>query len=115
MNGERRVQLCVVPTYYPCGEQSTCCGPIGLSEGEIAASRAALTEAVGSPVEIVDLRDEERMAGFPAVGNLVRRYGLKGIPTIAVDDEVVAMGSPTPADAATEIREWLNARASREV
>lgn len=109
MSGEHTVHLFVLPLHNPCGEKSTCCGPVGQTEEEIAAYRDALAEVTGTAVEVVDTRDEEAMAGFPTARNLVRAFGLKAIPTVALDADVVAMGPPTPADAAAEVTERLKA------
>jgi hypothetical protein len=76
---------------FPCGPQSSCCGPIGQSEQEVEALKSAIQE-LGVDVEVYDMKKMANLQNHPQVFKLFRTFGPGAIPIITVAEEVACMG-----------------------
>ena len=99
---EVHVGLFVLPQEFPCGERSTCCGPVGQTPEEIAALQDAL-EALGMRVELHNAKDTQHSA----VTRLLRSIGLQATPICTVGEEVVSASSICVEDVVNAVREKL--------
>lgn len=106
----KTVRIFMMPQQFPCGPQASCCGPIGQTEDYINALRDAIEKSTGFPVEIKDVTKGVEMKNHLPVLRLVRSFGPTALPIIAIDDEVVAMGSPTRDQAVEAIKMKINAQ-----
>ncbi|MFQ5866580.1 MAG: hypothetical protein ACE5IT_01125 [bacterium] len=91
MLGQKTVKIFTMEQQFPCGPQSSCCGPIGQSEEEIMSLKNAI-EKIGIDVEICDIRKMKNLQENPQVFKLFRTFGPQAIPVITVGDEVACMG-----------------------
>jgi len=91
MSEQKTVKIFTMEQQFPCGPQSSCCGPIGQSEEEIMSLRNAI-EKLGIDVEICDIRKMKNLQENPQVFKLFRTFGPQAIPVITVGDEVACMG-----------------------
>ena len=91
MSDQKTVKIFTMEQQFPCGPQSSCCGPIGQSEEEIMSLRNAI-EKLGIDVEICDIRKMKNLQENPQVFKLFRTFGPQAIPVITVGDEVACMG-----------------------
>jgi hypothetical protein len=100
------VGLFVLPQEFPCGEGSTCCGPVGQTPEEIAALQAAL-EAAGVQVELHNATDGDVVRKHPAVARILGGVGPSATPICTVGEEVVSASSICVEDVVTAVREKL--------
>ncbi len=91
MADQKTVKIFTMEQQFPCGPQSSCCGPIGQSEEEIMSLKNAI-EKLGIDVEICDIQKMKNLQENPQVFKLFRTFGSQAIPVITVGDEVACMG-----------------------
>lgn len=106
----RTVRIFITPQNFPCGEQSSCCGPVGQTDEEIEALKSAVEKELDCQFEVVDVTNGEILNKHREASQLVRTFGLMALPVITLDDEVVSMGSPEPQQAVSAIRSKMNER-----
>jgi len=103
MSDEKTVKIFTMEQQFPCGPQSSCCGPIGQSEEEIVSLKNAI-EKIGIDVEICDIRKMKNLQENPQVVKLFRTFGPQAIPVITVGDEVACMGQSETNEIISAIR-----------
>lgn len=91
MAEQKTVKIFTMEQQFPCGPQSSCCGPIGQSEEEITSLKNGI-EKLGIDVEICDIRKMKNLQENPQVFKLFRTFGPQAIPVITVGDEVACIG-----------------------
>lgn len=92
MNNNNKVaKIFTMEQQFPCGPQSSCCGPVGQSEQEVAALKNAI-EKLGVEVEVYDVQKIKNLQEYPQVLKLLRTFGTQAIPVITLDDEIVCVG-----------------------
>ena len=91
MADQKTVKIFTMEQQFPCGPQSSCCGPIGQSEEEIMSLKNAI-EKLGIDVEICDIQKMKNLQENPQVFKLFRTFGSQAIPVITVGDEVACIG-----------------------
>ena len=91
MSDEKTVKIFTMEQQFPCGPQSSCCGPIGQSEEEITSLKNAI-EKLGIDVQICDIQKMKNLQENPQVFKLFRTFGSQAIPVITVGDEVACIG-----------------------
>jgi hypothetical protein len=91
MSEQKTVKIFTMEQKFPCGPQSSCCGPIGQSEEEIISLKNGI-EKIGIDVEIYDIRKMKTLQENPQVFKLFRTFGPQAIPVITVGDEVACIG-----------------------
>jgi len=94
----RRIRVYSMPQEMPCGPASSCCGPIGPTEEEIAQLRSALEQILpGIQVEVINIRQEKlRVQRDVAVLKVLQMIGPMALPVVAVNGEVVSIGPTEP-------------------
>ena len=105
MSDKKKVKIFTVEQQFPCGPKSSCCGPVGQSEQEVAALKSAIEE-LGLEVEVYDLQKMKNLQDNPQIFKLFRTFGTGAIPVITVGDEVASMGQ-------SEINEIISALKSK--
>lgn len=112
MNNNKNVRIFMMPQQFPCGPQSSCCGPIGQTEEEIQTLRRTIEKETGCLVEVLNVTNRSDMSKHPQIVQqivrLLNAFGAMALPIIALDGEVVSMGNSTPEQAALAIREKMN-------
>ena len=103
---KRIVRIFTMPQEFPCGEGSTCCGPTGQTEEEIAALKAAL-EGLGVEVEVHNVKNVEVLNEHPNVFKLLRTFGMGAVPILAIGDEIVGMSVVSVEEAVKAVQEKL--------
>lgn len=88
---------------FPCGLESSCCGPIGQSEQEVMSLKNAI-EKIGLEVKIYDVQKIKNLQENPQVYKLFRTFGPQAIPVITVDNEVACMGRSDISDTISAIK-----------
>jgi len=104
----KALRIFMMPQQFPCGPQSSCCGPIGQSEEEVQNLKAAMERELGYQVEVVNVLNGTQMKHHLPIVRLFRSFGPAALPIIALDEEVVSMGIPTPEEAILAVREKIN-------
>ena len=104
-NGES-VGLFVLLQEFPCGEESTCCGPVGQTAEEIAALQGAL-ESLDLRVEVYNAKDNEVVRQHPAVSRILHSVGPQATPICTVGEEVVSAGSKCIESVVHAVKEKL--------
>ena len=84
-------KIFTIEQQFPCGPQSSCCGPIGQNKEEVTALKNAI----------------EKLEKHPQVLKLFRTFGIKAIPVIILDDEIVCMGRSDVTEIVTFIKNKL--------
>ena len=98
----------MMPQQFPCGPQSSCCGPIGQTEEEIQSLKSTIEKETGCQVEVLNVTNGNDMSDYLQITQLVQAFGATALPIIALDGEVVSLGNPTPEQAVSAIREKMN-------
>jgi hypothetical protein len=104
------VRLFTVPQQFPCGPQSSCCGPIGQSEEEIRELTNTIEKEIGCPVEIVNVTEYDKAINHPGVVRLLQSFGPAALPIITIDEEVISMGNATTDEAVSAIKDAMAQR-----
>jgi len=78
---------------FPCGSQSSCCGPVGQTEEEISELKNAI-DGLDLKVEVFDIpgMDDKIKQKYPKVIEVLEKFGLGAIPVITVNDELTCIG-----------------------
>lgn len=101
------LRLYYVPQSFPCGPQSSCCGPVGQSEEELQEYVAQLkTHVPGVEVQTIKVTEKLDVRRDHAVLKLLNTFGGMACPIFALDGEVLSIGPPAMA----ELIEMLKAR-----
>ncbi|MCM8823373.1 MAG: hypothetical protein NC822_01710 [Candidatus Omnitrophica bacterium] len=100
------VMIFTLPLRFPCGPNASCCGPIGQSEEDIKRLSDAIKN-LGVEVEIYDIMEDGFSRRFPAVANLLGSFGPGIVPVLAIGDEIISIGTPTPEEAVQVVKEKL--------
>jgi len=105
-NNNKVVKIFTVPLQFPCGPQASCCGPIGQSEEDVKKLSDAIRE-LGVTVEVHNIMEDGFAKRFSSVANLLGSFGPGIVPILAIGDEVISMGTPTPEEAVQAVKEKL--------
>lgn len=109
-----KVRLYFQPQSFPCGPQSSCCGPVGQSEEELREYRRALEAGLpGVELEVVDASQRLNLGQDLPVIKLLNTFGAAACPIFAVNGEVISMGPPVMDELVTLVKEKLGAPAPR--
>ncbi len=106
------ITIFALPRTFPCGPQSSCCGPVGQSAEQVEELKTAIEGTLGCTVRVLDLDRPENLEKREPVRRLVESFGAAASPIITLEDEVVSMGSCVPDEAVAAIREHMNHRSS---
>jgi hypothetical protein len=105
MDDKKILRLFMMPLEFPCGEQSSCCGPIGQSEQDVKSLRSGIENELVYEVEIFNVKNEDDMKDHPQVAQLLHSLGPNALPIFTLSDKVVSIGNLTPEKAIAAIRE----------
>ncbi|MCX6383083.1 MAG: ParB/RepB/Spo0J family partition protein [Actinobacteria bacterium] len=95
MNEKNKViKIFTMKQEFPCGPQSSCCGPVGQTEEEISELKNAI-EGLGLKVEVFDVSNFKDELLYPEVTEVLKNFGLEYVPVITVNDELVCVGQLT--------------------
>ena len=108
MNSNKTLRIFMLPQEFPCGEQSSCCGPIGQSEEEIESLKSSIENQLDYKIEVLNVKDDDAMKNHPQIVKLVRSLGPTALPILALEDEVVSMAEIAPEKAIAAIREKVD-------
>jgi hypothetical protein len=106
MSEQRKVSIFTTPLQFPCGPGSTCCGPIGQSDDDVKKLSDAIIN-LNVAVEVHNIMEDGFAGRFPIVANLLGSFGPEIVPILAIGDEVISMGTPTPEEAVQAVKERL--------
>ncbi len=107
------VRIFMLPQQFPCGPQSSCCGPIGQSDEVIQNLTSIIQRELGCPVEVINIQDGKMMRNHLHIVRLIHAFGPAATPIIALDDEVISLGTPAPAQAIGAIKARMNQAQAR--
>lgn len=105
MNDSKILRIFMMPQEFPCGEQSSCCGPVGQSEDEIQSLRSGIETELGYEVEVMNVKNEADVKDYPQIVQLMHSLGPNALPILTLSDEVVSIGKCKPQEALLAIRE----------
>jgi len=105
MDGKKILKIFMRPQEFPCGEQSSCCGPIGQSKEDIQCLKSSIEKELGYEVEVLNVKNADDVKDYPRVVQLLHSLGPNALPILMLEDEVVSVGNPTPEKAIAAIRE----------
>lgn len=104
-NDKKVIRVFTMPLQFPCGPQSACCGPVGQSDEDVQKLKEQIEKNLSVKVEVKNILKGEEMKSHREILALFRTFGPMSLPIIAVEDEVVSMGNPTPEEAVEALRE----------
>jgi hypothetical protein len=105
-NNKKIAKIFTLEQQFPCGPNSSCCGPIGQSEQEATALKNAI-QKLGVDVEIYDVQKIKNLQEHPQVFKLFRTFGSQAIPVITVDNEIACMGQSEVSETVSAIKSKL--------
>lgn len=102
----KNVRIYTMPQEMPCGPASSCCGPIGQTDEEIAQLRGGLEQMVpGVGVEVVNIRQQKlNFQRDAAALKVIQAFGPVALPVLAVDGQVVSLGPPQLPELAAKLK-----------
>ncbi len=100
------VRIFTIPLQYPCGTNSSCCGPIGQSEEEIMSISDAIKN-LGVEVEVQNTMDKGFAEKYPSVAKLLNSFGPGIVPVLSIGDEIISMGVPTIEEIVQVVKEKI--------
>ena len=101
------VRIFTMPLQFPCGPQAACCGPVGQSDEDIQNLKESIEKELSVGVEVKNVTKGEDMRDYRQISGLFRSFGPRSLPIIAIEDEVVSMGNPTPEEAVAALQEKM--------
>lgn len=104
MSEQKTVKVFTLEQQFPCGPNSSCCGPIGQSKDDVKKLSDAIRN-LGVGVEVYNIMEDGFAGRFPIVANLLGSFGPGIVPILAIGDEVISMGTPTPEEAVQAVKE----------
>lgn len=107
MDGKKSLKIFMMPQEFPCGENSSCCGPIGQSEEEIHNLKNSIEKELGYEVEVLNVKSEDDMKDYPRIAQLLHSFGPTALPILMLEDDVVSMGNNTPEKTIAAILEKI--------
>ena len=109
MNTDRSVRVFTMPQQLPkgCGT-SCCCRPVGQTEEEIRSLKGVLEEKTGLSVAVINVAAGGDVASDGEIQRILESFGLGVLPIIALDDDLVCIGSSSPEQAALAVRDKMN-------
>lgn len=113
MSETRSVRLYYAPQTFPCGPQSSCCGPVGQTEVEVEEYAQQLREALpDATLDVINVSRPLQLGRDGAVVRLLNTFGHEACPIVAVNGEVVSMGPPAMGELVDLIKAKLADAAS---
>jgi len=101
----KSVKIFTMPQQFPCGPNSSCCGPVGQSEEEVRKLKNAIKEKIDCDIEVINVLDGSKMKNHLPVVRLFRSLGAGAIPIITLNDEIISVGNPSPEEAVSLLKE----------
>lgn len=106
------VRVYYFPQIFPCGPQSSCCGPTGTSAEELAGYVRELESALsGVRVETIDASQKVNPDWESGVVRLLNTFGAAACPIFSVNGEVVSIGPPVLGELVPTLAEKLRVTA----
>jgi hypothetical protein len=105
-NNKKIAKIFTLEQQFPCGPNSSCCGPIGQSEQEVISLKNEI-EKLGLEVEIYDVQKFKNLQEHPQVFKLFRTFGPQAIPVITVGNDVACMGKSEISETVAAIKSKL--------
>lgn len=106
---EKIIKIFTMPQEFPCGADSECCGPIGQTEEEVTALKTHLEKTLGLPVQVFNVKNGAEMKAHRQILSVLRSFGWGVLPILALNEEVVTMGNPSPEQAAEALQNKISA------
>lgn len=107
MKNEKVVRIFMMPQQFPCGPQSSCCGPIGQTEEEIQTLKTTIEKELNTGVEVLNAMNGNEMKNHLEIVRLIRAFGPMALPIITLNGEVVSLGQPKLEDAVMALKEKM--------
>lgn len=108
MEKDAKLILYFYPLSFPCGPDSSCCGPVGQSEEELKTYRERLQSQFPElVVEEVDVSKKLDLRQHGPVIRLLNSFGLAACPIFALNGEVISLGPPKLDELAALLRQRL--------
>jgi hypothetical protein len=104
VSDNEKLKIFMMPQEFPCGQKSSCCGPIGQSEQEIQDLKTGIENELNCEVEVFSVKDDV-LESYPQVARLLHSLGPNALPILTLSDEVVSIGKCKPQEALLAIRE----------
>ena len=93
------IRLYYVPQSFPCGPQSSCCGPVGQSEEDLRGYQTQLEARVpGVQVQTIDVTQKLNMSLDLPASKLINSFGWAACPIFTLAGEVISLGPPSVAE-----------------
>lgn len=93
------VRIYFVPQTFPCGPDSSCCGPVGQTEEELQSLASDVAAALpAAQLEVIDAGGKLQMGRDLSVMKLLNTFGAAACPIISINGEVVSMGPPNMSE-----------------
>lgn len=110
------IRLYYLPQSFPCGPQSSCCGPVGQSDEELRQYLIQLESNLpGVKVQTIDVTQKLSLGrDLPAV-KLLNTFGAAACPIFMVRGEVVSMGPPSLSQLVEQLKVKFEAQGNHEV
>jgi hypothetical protein len=89
------LKIFTVPQQFPCGPQSSCCGPIGLTEEEVNSLVESVKKVFDGDIVVLNLLEPQIQKNNREVVSLVASLGWGCLPIISLDSKIVSVGKPS--------------------
>ena len=109
MDTTKEFRVFHVPQQFPCGPQSSCCGPVGQTEEDVNSIIQAIEQEFYSPALPINAQKADEMKNHLPIVQLIQSFGLPALPIVTLDGEVLSMGTCNPEELISAIKEKFNA------
>lgn len=92
---DKVLKIFTVPQQFPCGPQSSCCGPIGLTEEEVNSLVKSVKKVFDGDIEVFNLLEPQIQKNNREVVSLVSSLGWGCLPIISLDSKIISVGKPS--------------------
>lgn len=92
---DKVLKIFTVPQQFPCGTQSSCCGPIGLTEDKVNSLVNTMKKVFDGEIKVFNLMEKEVQKNNREVVSLVASLGWGSLPIISLDSKIVSVGKPS--------------------
>jgi hypothetical protein len=104
----KTIRIFYMPQQFPCGPESSCCGPVGQSYEEIQTLKAALEKEFDATVDLRNAMNGSDMKEHLQVLRLIRSLGPMALPVVMIGEEAVSVGSSAPEEVIAAIKEKIS-------
>lgn len=102
-NNSQVLKIFMIPQQFPCGVNSSCCGPIGLAEEEVNFLVNTAKKIFPGEIKVMNLLEKNIQKNNRNILALISSLGWGCLPIISLNDKIITIGKPTTEEEFLEV------------